>query len=70
LKELLVILDNIILGVKRPLITLDRYSLVLLAKLKRKLKAELPRECYEKALKVIEEFQAEIEEELASTPWP
>jgi len=49
---------------------LDRYSLVLLAKLKRKLKAELPRECYEKALRVIEEFQAEIEEELASTPWP
>jgi len=54
-----------------PLVALvDRDSLVLLAKLKRRLKSVLSPEEYRKALKVIEEFQAEIEEELASTPWP
>ena len=49
---------------------LDRDVIVFLAKLKRRLKKELPRECYEKAIKIVEEYQAELEELLASTPWP
>jgi len=40
----------------------------ILAKLKRRLKAELTPECYKQALKVIKEFEAWIEEALAEQP--
>jgi len=38
----------------------------LLAKLKRRLRSRLSRECYEEVLKVIKEFEAWIEEQLIS----
>ena len=38
----------------------------LLAKLKRRLRRELSRECYEEVLKIIQEFEAWIEEQLVS----
>ncbi len=44
--------------------------LTLLAKLKRDFRRKLKPECYEKVLKIIETYEATIEEELARRPIP